>query len=596
MAQMTDDISTYDYIIIGGGNSGAVVARRLAESNINFSVCVLEVGPSNHDITISHMPGGRFSMHKTQLDWCFQTVPQKGCNNRTMAITRGRLLGGCSAINATYVTRGTKADYDRIADMGNPGWSWKEMLPFFKASETFHSAEWHQADLDTHGTDGPLHISMNPLAPISEKILESFIDSGFDYKPDMFVQGDYEGVGHIGCTVYNGIRTTSADFIHKYEKTNLTVRTGVFVDRIILEKNDEKEHSYKAVGVEAHDDTNGQLIIIKARKEIILSAGTYNSPMVLMHSGIGWEKHLNEVGIDCKVNLRGVGENLQDHLPVFTSYQVRDPNLTHDRFIYHHPDAMRLAIKEWQDTKTGVMANATVGVLALTRIDKTIQDSAWEAAKSKQQSKNACNSDPTGQLPNQPHIEFITTQLYAGAPHFLDADGLPYNPVNGEGVFTVVTFLYGPQARGTVRLLSKDPTSKPIIDHAYLDNDLDVAVLAEGCRLCHEIITKGRGTKDIIVGAWPKIISHPNDIIGWKEHVRAFASTGSHPAGTCKMAPDSDPMGVVDSCLRVRNVKGLRVADISILPILNNGHPQMLAYAIGEKVASMILQDADILK
>ncbi|CAF3890532.1 unnamed protein product [Rotaria sp. Silwood1] len=175
-------------------------------------------------------------------------------------------------------------------------------------------------------------------------------------------------------------------------------------------------------------------------------------------------------------------------------------------------------------------------------------------------------------------------------------DGLPYNPVNGEGVFTLTTFLCGPQARGTVRLSSKDPTSKPIIDHDYLNNDLDVAVLAEGCRMGHEIITKGRGTKDIIVGPWPKIVSHPNDMIGWKEHVRAFTNTGCHAAGTCKMAPISDPMGVVDSRLRVRHVKGLRVADVSILPILNNGHPQIFAYAIGEKVASMILQDVDLSK
>ncbi|CAF1006393.1 unnamed protein product [Rotaria sp. Silwood1] len=175
------------------------------------------------------------------------------------------------------------------------------------------------------------------------------------------------------------------------------------------------------------------------------------------------------------------------------------------------------------------------------------------------------------------------------SPVFID--GLPYNPVNGEGIFTTVAFLCGQQARGTVRLSFKDPTSKPIIDHAYLDNDLDVAVLAEGCRLCHEIIMKGRGTKDIIVGAWPKIVPHPNDMIGWKEHVRAFASTCFHPGGTCKMAPDNDPMGVVDSRLRVRNVKGLRVADVSILPLLNNGHPQILAYAIGEKAASLILED-----
>ncbi|CAF5066145.1 unnamed protein product, partial [Rotaria sp. Silwood1] len=138
MAQTTDDVSTYDYIIIGGGTTGIVAARRLAENNANFSVCILEAGPSNEDIVNSHMPGGWILMQKTPVDWCYETVPQKGCNNRIISLPRGRLLGGCSAANGTLVTRGPKADYDRIADMGNPGWSWKEMLPFFKASETFH--------------------------------------------------------------------------------------------------------------------------------------------------------------------------------------------------------------------------------------------------------------------------------------------------------------------------------------------------------------------------------------------------------------------------------------------------------------------------
>jgi choline dehydrogenase-like flavoprotein len=175
-------------------------------------------------------------------------------------------------------------------------------------------------------------------------------------------------------------------------------------------------------------------------------------------------------------------------------------------------------------------------------------------------------------------------------------DGLSYNPVKDEGIFSLMTFLCGPQARGTVRLSSNDPTSKPIIDHAYLDNDLDVAVLAEGCRLGHEVVMKGRGTKDIITGAWPKTSTHPTDMTAWKEHVRAATSTGYHASGTCKMAPESDPMGVVDSRLRVRGVAGLRVADVSILPILNNGHTQSPAYAIGEKVADMIFQDADAQK
>lgn len=156
----------------------------------------------------------------------------------------------------------------------------------------------------------------------------------------------------------------------------------------------------------------------------------------------------------------------------------------------------------------------------------------------------------------------------------------------------MITLLCGQRARGTVRLSSKDPRSKPIIDHAFLDNELDVAVLAEGCRIAHEVVIKGRATKDIIIGPWPKS-TYPTTVNDWKEHVRSFTSSCAHAGGTCKMAPHNDPMGVVDHRLRLRNVKDLRIADISILPILNSGHPQAPAYAIGEKVAQMILQEIE---
>ena len=141
----------------------------------------------------SQIPGGFFALFKTVHDWGYETIPQKACNGRIIPASRGRILGGCSAMNGTVLVRGAKGDYNRIASMGNPGWSWDEMMPFFKASETFHPAEWHQADLSVHGTDGPLHTEPCPLAPISEKVLESFIDCGYDYKPDMFVQGEFEG-------------------------------------------------------------------------------------------------------------------------------------------------------------------------------------------------------------------------------------------------------------------------------------------------------------------------------------------------------------------------------------------------------------------
>ncbi|CAF1473052.1 unnamed protein product [Rotaria sp. Silwood1] len=582
MTQEKDDIITYDYIVIGGGTSGAVAARRLAEGDTNSSVCLLEAGPSHEEVIHGRIPGNWVLGKEKSHDWNYDTVAQKGCNNRIISAPRARFLGGCSAINGTLLIRGTKADYDRIAAMGNPGWSWEDMLPYFKASETFHPAEWHQSDLTVHGTSGPLHTEPYPHAPISEKVIESFIDSGFEYKPDMFVQGDYEGVGHAVRTAYKGIRSTSADFILHYEKTNLTVRTGIYVDRIILEQNNvnnKEKRDYKAVGVEAHYDATGQSIIIKARKEIILSAGAYNSPMVLMYSGIGPAEHLIEMGISCKV---------------LTSYQVNDSNLTLDRFVYYHPDALALSVKEWNKTKTGFLAGLPFGPFALKRIDKTIQDPVWEAAKLEKQKTQPLEYDPTGQWPNQPHIEFWTSELYVYIPSCPQADELPHNPVEGEGGIGLYVLLCGPQARGTVRLSSKDPTCKPIIDHAYLENDLDVAVLAEGCRIGHEVLMKGRGTKNIVVGPWPKTISHPKDLADWKTHVRAVASTCFHPCGTCKMAPDTDPMGVVDNQLRVRNVESLRVADVSILPLINNGHTQAPAYAIGEKLAHMVLQDTTV--
>ncbi|CAF1025670.1 unnamed protein product [Adineta steineri] len=592
MSQTEVNVNDYDYIVIGGGTAGTVVARRLAEAKANYSVCLLEAGPSDEDAINSHIPARFDALIKSKYDWNYDTAPQKAFHNHIMAIPRGRLLGGCSAMNGTLICRGAKADYDRIASMGNPGWSWNDMLPFFKASETFHPVKWHQADMSVHGTDGPLHTEPHPGASISEKVLQSFIDCDYDYKPDMFAQGEFEGVGHAIRTVHKGIRSTSASFVHNFPKTNLTVRTGIFVDRIILEKNNG-ERQYKAIGVETHDDITGEPIIFKARKEIILSAGAYNSPMILMHSGIGCKKHLAEVNTNCKVDLPGVGNNLLDHPIVYTSYQVNDPSLTFDRFVYHDPNVLTSLIQEWHENKTGFLARFPFGTFALKRIDKTIQDPIWETAKSLHTHDDQLNYDPSGQLPNQPHIEFWNTELYFGAPHIQHSDDHPVNPINGEGVFTLITLLCAAQQRGTVRLSSNDPTDKPIIDHAHLTNELDVAILAEGCRLGHEVLLKGCGTKDIISGLWPKTTPYPKDTDGWKEHVRTFSGTCFHPGGTCKMAPDNDPMGVVDNRLRVRNVAGLRVADISILPLLNSGHTQAPAYAIGEKVAHMVLQDID---
>lgn len=392
----------------------------------------------------------------------------------------------------------------------------------------------------------------------------------------MFVTGEYEGVGHVTRTVHKGIRTTGADFVTGPSKpANLTVSPNTLVDRVVLEQRDGK---WVAVGIEVRQGTSKPKIV-KANKEIIISGGAYNSPVILMHSGIGPKSHLDQVGIQTKVDLPGVGGNLSDHLITFNFFSVKDPKMTNDHLLYP-PGAIDVALKEWMEQKSGVMSRFPFGAFAFKRMDALMKDKPeWKNAKTHG------NLDPIGQRPDQAHIEYFTTECYGGGPQHVDKPG------EHDSAFAMITMLLGPQSRGTVRLQSSNPDDKPIIDHNYLATELDLAMLAEGTRLGHEIIMEGPTAKHIDA-AWPKLRVHPKTDTEWKEYTKQQAGTCYHPAGTCKMAPSSDPEGVVDHRLRVRNVANLRVADVSILPVLNNGHTQAPAYAIGEKVADMVLQDA----
>ncbi|KAF9509379.1 GMC oxidoreductase [Hydnum rufescens UP504] len=504
---------------------------------------------------------------------------QKHANNRVIHLPRGKFLGGCSGLNGTLMIRGCKADYDEWEDLGNPGWSWNDVLPLFKKSERFLPS--------TTGTDGPLLTTVHPPAPISEAILDSYIDQGFSYRPDMFVQGEGEGVGHVTRTVHEGIRTSGADFVNHNPPANLHVLLETTVLRIVLETLPDSEPAdsskYRAVAVEAEskikpDGDVVKLITLRAKKEIVISAGAFNSPYILMHSGIGPKDHLEELGIDVKVDLKSVGQNLSDHLIVFQFYLLKS-TMTYDHLIYP-PGAIDSTVKQWLETKSGIMGRFPFGPFA--RLDKLMKEKPeWKAAKEKNPEK-----DPMGQLPGQPHIEYFSTELYGGGPQH------PHFPnERSRDCFATITMLCGAQSRGSVRLNSSDPHVKPKIDPNYLANQLDVAVLAEGCRYVHQVVTEGTGTRDHIAGAWPPSRVHPDGDEEWKEYVRQQAGTCYHPAGTCKMGPAEDKQAVVDPRLRVRGVKSLRVADASIMPKLNNGHTQAPAYMIGEKAAQLILED-----
>ncbi|KAF9520201.1 GMC oxidoreductase [Hydnum rufescens UP504] len=532
------------------------------------------------DLVNSHMPMAWQKFHFTEHDWNYDSEPQKHANNRVIHLPRGKFLSGCSGLNGTIITRGCKADYDEWEALGNPGWSWNDVLPLFKKSERFIPTEGFGAATEYHGTNGELVTTVHPQAPISDAILDSYINKGISYRPDMFVQGEGEGVGHVTRTVHDGVRTSGADFVNKNPPANLYVLLETTVLRVVLESLPDSESTdsskYRAVAVEAESTS-------KQMKEIIISAGAYNSPCILMHSGIGPKDHLEECGIDVKVDLKSVGQNLSDHPSVFQFYLLKS-KMTYDHLIYP-PGAMDSTLKEWLESKSGILGRFPFGPFVFLRLDKLMEDKPeWKAAKEKNPEK-----DPMGQLPGQPHVEYFSTELYGGGPQHSDL------PIKGESCFAVITMLCGTQSRGSIRLNASDPHVKPKIDHNYLANELDVAVLAEGCRYVNEIVTEGAGTREHIAGPWPTTRAHPNGDKQWKEYVRQQAGTCYHPASTCKMGPDEDEEAVVDPRLRVRGVKSLRVADISIMPKLNNGHPQAPAYMIGEKAAQLILEDNRII-
>jgi len=405
-------------------------------------------------------------------------------------------------------------------------------------------------------------------------ILESMQSQGLELQHDMFTTGNNaHGCGHAPRTVFKGNRTTAADYLVGLG-SNLAIKTNAVVDKVILEKEGSHLRATSVLVL----DKDGKKSEIKARKEVIVSGGAYCSPTILMRSGIGSKDELKKHDIECKVNLPGVGKNLMDHLIVFKFYETEKQGLTNDYQLYHG-DALAESYRQWREERRGALSTFPFGVFAYARLDDRLSsDSIWAS------SSHLPGRDPMGLTPSQPNIEFFTTECYGGPKQFTDF------PMNNKHAFSMITELFAPKSRGTVTLKSADPMDNPVVDHNYLSNELDVLVLAEGCAFGNEIIMKGRGTKDIVKGSWPTNLTHHayTNREEWKAYVRDNATTCYHPGGTCKMGSAEDDMAVLDEKLLVRGVKGLRVADTSVMPLLNQGHTQMPAYAIGEKAADMI--------
>ncbi|KFY43004.1 hypothetical protein V494_02139 [Pseudogymnoascus sp. VKM F-4513 (FW-928)] len=563
--------TVYDYVICGGGTSGSVLAGRLAEDP-NNAVLVIEAGQHNSLLENTLMVGGWSQNFDTEADWNIVTEPSPGINGRQIKASRGRFLGGSSGVNGTLCVRGMKQDYD---DWNMPGWSGEEVFSYMKKAENFHPKTWFKEDEKSHGYNGLLDTEPHDMAPISNMILESMESQGLPLVPDMFATGDTpNGCGHAIRTVYKGDRAMAANYLVK-KRGNLTIKTETTVDKIIL-KGEGKNLRAVAVQVVEKD---GSVKEFKAGKEIIVSGGAYCSPAILMRSGIGPKLELSSHGIDCKVDLPGVGNNLMDHLIVFVFYQVTQQGITNDHLVYK-PGGVEESYRQWKEEKRGPFSKFPFGAFAYSRLDERLaSEPLWRDAP------RANGRDPMGLTPSQPNIEFFSTELYGGPKQYTD---LP----DGEKThaFAMIAELFSPRSKGSVTLRSADPKDNPVVDHNYLADPLDLLVLSEACKFGNEIITQGKGTAGIVEGSWPANLAHHKytEREEWVPFVKENATTCYHPAGTCKMGASDDPLAVLDSELRVRGVQGLRVADTSVMPLLNQGHTQMPAYAIGEKAADLI--------
>ncbi len=530
----TSRMGDFDYVVVGGGSAGCVLAARLSE-NPFVRVCLLEAGPVDKSVLI-HCPAGFPLLGRTGgANWDFETVPQAGLNGRLGYQPRGKVLGGSSSINAMIYVRGQPEDYDGWAAEGNSGWGWADVLPYFK------HAEHNERGADAfHGGAGPLNV-MDPASPhrFGRLFVEAAVQAGLAANRD-FNGAHQEGAGLYQVTQKNGERCSAARAYLKpnLDRPNLVVVTGAHTTRVLLEGR-------KAVAVEA--SAGGELQAFRARREVVVCAGALQSPQVLMLSGIGPGEHLRRHGIATRIDLPGVGRHLHDHIDVVA---VLDAPHLKDLFGLSLSGAVSLlkAVLEWRRHRRGPLTTnyAEGGAFLRSRPEETRPD----------------------------------LQL-----HFIVAKLLDHGrkTVFGHG-YSCHVCVMRPKSRGQVELASADPFAAPRIDPAFLAERDDVDRLVRGFKAMRHILAQpalaGHGARELAASA----TAQSDDEI--EAFIRSHADTVYHPVGSCRMG--KGPLDVVDDELRVRGSDGLRVVDASIMPTIVSGNTNAATIMIAEKAAAMI--------